>query len=118
MGQIAEAEAGAYLEGQGYTIICRNYRTRFGEIDMVAIDGTVMSFVEVRSRSRDRGWIAPEESVLYGWKRQKVIRAAKCYLIQYPTSLPLRFDVVGVVRPIMDGTHRFHLIKDAFRVES
>ena len=117
-GAMAEEEAAAYLLEQGYSIVRRNFRTRFGEIDVVAMDGHVLTFVEIRARSGANQWVAPEESVLYGWKRQKVIRAAKCYLIQYPTSLPCRFDVLGITHRVLDQAPKFRLMKDAFRVGS
>ncbi len=116
-GAIAEQEAVGYLSGLGYTMVCRNYRTRFGEIDVIATDGSVLAFVEIRSRSGTHLVLAPEESVLYNWKRQKIARAARCYLIEYPTSLPCRFDVLGVVRRFFEDPPKYRLIKDAFRVQ-
>jgi len=50
-GFSAEARAATFLEEQGLAIVARNYRTRFGEIDLVARDGTTLVFVEVRSRT-------------------------------------------------------------------
>ena len=50
-GKDAEARAARYLEGRGLTIVERNYRSRYGEIDLIARDGATLVFVEVRARA-------------------------------------------------------------------
>ncbi|MDI6907285.1 MAG: YraN family protein [Thermoanaerobacterales bacterium] len=110
----SEATVEAYLRRQGYRILARNFRCRMGELDLVALDGNELVFVEVRSRA-STGFGLPEESVARR-KQQRLRRAAQCYLLA--TGQPeafCRFDVVGVV---LDGIGRAcHIehIKDAFR---
>jgi len=58
-GRAAEMQAAEYLMNLGYTIITRNYQIRGGEIDLIALDGDELVFVEVRWRTDDLG----EESV-------------------------------------------------------
>jgi putative endonuclease len=84
-----------HLRDVGFTILARNFRCRSGEIDVVARDGAVTVFVEVKHRrgaSHGEGY----ESVTRG-KRQRVIRAARLYAAQHGlTESPLRFDVISI----------------------
>jgi putative endonuclease len=78
------------------TIVERNFRTRRGEIDIVARKGDVLVFVEVRSREvPDFG--APEESVAPA-KRRRIVGAARQYLSKVPPSSwrEARFDVIAI----------------------
>jgi putative endonuclease len=84
-----------FLRANQYTIVARNYRCRAGEIDLVALDGSVLVFVEVRSR---RGSIAgtPLESV-NGRKQARVARVARHFCAMRGwLDRDARFDVVGV----------------------
>ncbi|CAG0930904.1 partial hypothetical protein, partial [Planctomycetaceae bacterium] len=54
IGKQGEDEAAAFLEGKGYAVLERNYRCRYGEIDIVARDGRTVVFVEVKTRGSDR----------------------------------------------------------------
>ena len=85
------------LVGRGYQIIERNWRCRGGEVDRIAWLDDLLVFVEVRSK-RDGSDISPEESVGF-WKRRRLIRAARSYLLRFSeTHTPMvRFDVVGIV---------------------
>lgn len=95
------------LEGEGYKILERNFRTRAGEIDIVAKDGRIYVFVEVRARANaDFGH--PGETVTPA-KMYKLAGAAKQWLAAHGISnKPCRFDVVTV----LNG--RAQLIKGAF----
>lgn len=100
-----------YLKRKGYSIAEKNYRVRFGEIDIIAMDGETLCFVEVKARSQtDHGH--PEEFV-DTHKQRKLFRAAQIYLSggKY-SSRPLRFDFVGV--DLNDESCR--LIKNAFEI--
>ncbi len=78
IGQAGEELAARWLERLGYRIVCRNYRCREGEIDLVAEDAGELVFVEVRTR-REGGLVSPEESVSRR-KQQRIVRAAEHYL--------------------------------------
>ena len=62
VAQLGEAAAARYLQHAGHSIVVRNYRCPYGEIDIVARDGPSLVFVEVRARSSDR-FGTPEESI-------------------------------------------------------
>jgi len=103
-----EETAAAYLAGLGYQILQRNYRSRWGEVDIVAREGPVVVFVEVKRRSsRELG--AAVEAVGRG-KRYRLIRTAACFLGERGWwHRPCRFDVVA----IQEGEN-VELIRNAF----
>lgn len=91
-GGAAEEAAARFLERNGLAIVARNYRTRMGEIDLVALEGATLVFVEVRMRSCDR-FGGGAESI--GWrKRSRIEAAARQYLSRLRREPPCRFDVV------------------------
>lgn len=94
-GRVAEEEAVRLLVARGYRVVARNARTRGGEIDVVAWDGRVLCFVEVRSRADAR-----HGSALHtiGWRKQaRLARAAGAWLAAHVAGPPppCRFDVVA-----------------------
>lgn len=102
-----EQAAGFYLEQQGYEIIEYNYRCRFGEIDIIAKDGSYLVFCEVKYRSC-KGKGSPLEAV-DARKQRTIFRCAAHYLTgRGNTDVPCRFDVIGI-----DGTAVTH-VKNAF----
>lgn len=113
LGQRCEELAADYLRGQGYRVIDRNVRMRFGEIDAVARDGDALCFVEVRARSSTRfGW--PEESVT-PLKRRRLVRLAQGYLQRLRGHAgPVRFDVLSILLGPDGAPARMRLIKGAF----
>jgi putative endonuclease len=95
LGRRAEAMAEEFLRTHRYTIVARNYRCRAGEIDLVALDGAVIVFVEVRSRS-SVSFGTPLESV-DGRKQARVGRVAEHFLAARRWhDRDARFDVIGV----------------------
>ena len=84
-GQIGESLACRYLEGRGFVVLCRNYRCRSGEVDIVARDreGTTV-FVEVKERHTDSHGDG-HEAVTFG-KRRRVVRAARLYAAAHGLS--------------------------------
>ena len=95
-GNAAEDQALAYLQAQGLQLLERNYRTPGrggGEIDLILRerDGTVV-FVEVRSRSSSA--FGGAGSSIGAIKQQRVVFAARHYLLRYASSPPCRFDAV------------------------
>ena len=96
LGQRAEDLACEYLLGQGLTVVERNYYIRGGELDIVAIDGETVVFVEVRSKSNE-DYGLPEETIS-AKKQQFLYRAAEQYLINKKwLERNCRFDVVSVL---------------------
>lgn len=112
LGQLGEQLAAERLEEQGYVICERNYRCAVGEIDIVALDGECLAFVEVRTRKSKR-FGSPEESITAA-KKQKLIEVAETYLQEHE-SLPLdwRIDVVSIQLSRRGSLERLELIKNA-----
>lgn len=93
-GNRAELLVETMLRSKGYEILARQYRTRFGEIDLVARDGDEVVFVEVKARKKSLfGY--PEESVDYR-KRGKILKTAQVYLAKIDPEPNYRFDIVAV----------------------
>lgn len=95
LGKTGEALAAGFLEGRGYRILQRNYRTPPGEIDLVAQDGKTLVFIEVKTRRSYRYGSA--KTGVTAEKRRRLSLAALIYLKR--TGLmhtPARFDVVTV----------------------
>ncbi len=95
-GREAEGAAARHLESLGMTVVGRNVRAGRGEIDLVARDGEVLVFVEVRYRESDA--FGPPEDSVGVLKRLRVVRAAKSYLAEIGPAgwKEARFDVVAV----------------------
>jgi putative endonuclease len=95
-GLEAEAAAARYLESAGMAVVGRNVRAGRGEIDLVARDGDVLVFVEVRYRESDA--FGPAEESVGVPKRLRVVRAAKRFLAELGPAewKEARFDVVAV----------------------
>ncbi len=93
-GICGEVLAARFLRDKGYTVMSSNYHSRFGEIDIIAVDGKQIVFVEVKARSED-SLIMPREAVTPS-KQQKILRTAAHYMQAYPSNLQPRFDIVEV----------------------
>lgn len=93
---IGEDAAASLLVNRGYQLLHRNWRTRFGELDIVAMDGSTLVFVEVKARTSG-GLVAPQLAVDHK-KRRQLKRLAEAYVAwEAPRFLDCRFDVVAVV---------------------
>lgn len=91
-GDAAEALAAAFLRERGFVITERNYRCRFGEIDLIAREGTTLVFVEVRQRrTDDYGGAAASITAA---KRARLVAAARHYLARQKHLPSCRFDAV------------------------
>lgn len=91
-GEQGEALAAAFLQRQGLAITARNYRCRFGEIDLIAREGETLVFVEVRSRASDsHGGAAASITAA---KQTRLLKAARHYLATLSSEPPCRFDAV------------------------
>jgi putative endonuclease len=95
LGKQAEDIAAEELERRGYAVVARRYRTRHGEIDIVARDGETVVFVEVKAKeSADFG---SASHAVTARKRRRVISMAVDYLARNRlTTKPCRFDVVAI----------------------
>lgn len=95
-GRLGENQAARLLVGSGYRLLDQNYRSgRWGEIDLVCLEGGDLVFVEVKTRSSVR-FGSGIEAVSWG-KRQRLLRAAHQYKLTHPnTPESMRFDVVLV----------------------
>jgi len=91
-GARAEALAAEYLMRHGLAIVARNFRTRRGEIDLIARDGRMLVFVEVRLR-RSAGYGGAVESIT-ARKRARLVAAANGYLAMLGREPPCRFDAI------------------------
>ena len=92
-GAQAEAAAALFLERNGLAIVARNYRTRLGEVDLVAREGAMLVFVEVRARS----WAAfgGAAASVDGRKQRRIVAAARHFLSRLGAEPPCRFDVLA-----------------------
>ena len=97
-GAQAEASAASYLSAQGWHITTRNFRSRFGEIDIIAELDDNLAFVEVRYRQNTR-FGQPYETVDVR-KQEKLIKTAMIFLQQHPKLVKkaCRFDIISMTR--------------------
>ena len=106
LGKQGEDLACRELRRRGYAILARRYRTKFGEIDVIARDHGALVFVEVKTR-RSAGFGGATAAVGF-YKQRRLINMARSYLMGIRgTPPPCRFDVVGVTlaageRPVLD----------------
>ncbi|HBR15214.1 MAG TPA: YraN family protein [Candidatus Omnitrophica bacterium] len=112
LGRKGEDLAVEFLIRRGYRILERNFRTSFGEIDIIAKDRHAICFVEVRTRTSD-GHGHPFESISK-IKRIKLTRTALSYLQSHDLfEAATRFDVVAVI-PEDQGRYKIEVMKNAF----
>ena len=98
LGRLGEQLAAEHLVRQGFQIVERNYRTRWGELDIVAFDGRTLAFCEVKTRRLVPGGGNPFEA-LRTVKQARVRKMAGSWLIertQRPYADVVRFDAIGV----------------------
>lgn len=114
-GKLGEHYAAQHLEKCGYHILCRNYKTKVAEVDIIAADGDCLCFVEVKTR-KNKAFGAASEAVNFA-KRNKIILGAKCFLSANHGYSQYRFDVVEVYGELMSGgfaVSEINVIKNAF----
>ena len=113
LGKSGEDLACRELERRGYAIVARRFRVRSGELDIVARDGAVMVFVEVKTRAGRRFGTAAE--AVTAAKQRRIALLAQEYLLRHRMSdCPCRFDVVSV--HVDAGTPAVEIIRNAFDV--
>ncbi len=112
LGKKGEKLAVKFLKKKGYKVIKQNYKTRIGEIDIIAKDRETLAFIEVKTR----------ESIEYGLpfeavnraKKKKIANVALLYLKKVKEIPPCRFDIVSIYYE--QDKPKFKLIKDAFEL--
>ncbi|MBR0381827.1 MAG: YraN family protein [Eubacterium sp.] len=108
-GQLGETVAAAFLQEQGVVILRRNYRCRFGEIDLIGRDGHTLVIIEVKARKKGAGAQAVD------LRKQKRICATLTWFRmkeRIPEYVPVRFDVIEV-----DGAMKCRWIRNAFEYQ-
>jgi putative endonuclease len=95
LGEIGENLACQELERRGYSVVARRYRRRGGEIDIIALDGATLVFVEVKARN-GRGYGLAAEAVT-AIKQRRLAAVALDYVVRHHVhNCPCRFDVVAI----------------------
>jgi putative endonuclease len=113
LGRRGELLAVEHLLGQGMVVLERNWRCDIGEIDVIARDGEVLVFCEVKTRTSNR-FGHPLETVTAA-KLERIRRLAHRYLHDKALrTTPVRIDVIGVLAPV--GSCRIHHVKDVREV--
>lgn len=112
LGRRGEQLAARYLEREGYMILDTNWRCAGGEIDIIAQEGEMLAFVEVRTRRGSRG-PTPEQSITPA-KRSKLIELAQTYLQHHHlTDTQWRIDFVAVEMDRRGVLQRVELFRNA-----
>jgi putative endonuclease len=110
LGDRGELEAARYLRRQGLRILQRGYRTDLGEVDLVAVEGDVVVFVEVKARRQG----SPAEAVTPEKQRRLTLAALHFLKRHRMLDQRSRFDVVAIIWPEESGTPQIEHIRDAF----
>ncbi len=114
-GKSGEEAAAALLKENGYKILARNYKSKLGEIDIVAQEKDTICFIEVKTRHTDKFGL-PQEAVL-GRKQRQISKAAINFLKENKLlDKKARFDVVSIICP--QDNPELDLIKNAFELDA
>ena len=113
LGSSGEVQAAAFLEKQGFEVILKNYKTRLGEIDLIATKDNTVAFVEVKTRS-SRYFHA--SLLITPSKQRKIARAAQQFIQEHNLSdgFVLRFDTVFVSHT--ENGVEFEYVRNAFQI--
>ncbi len=115
LGKTGEETAVSLLKENGYKILARNFKTKIGEIDIIARDKDTISFVEVKTRHSDKFGL-PQEAISSSKQRQ-ISKAALAYLKDNNLlNKKARFDVISVI--LSGDEPKIDLIKNAFELEA
>lgn len=95
VGGLGEQAAAELLLNKGYEIVDRNFRSRYGEIDIIAVLAQYIVFVEVKTRKAQS--MASGMEAVDRKKQRKIVKTAMQYLSEHQTNLQPRFDVISVV---------------------
>lgn len=115
LGRWGEALAAEELRKKGWRILAAGYRSRFGEIDLIAADGAYLAFVEVKLR-KDANFV-PGRAAVDRRKQARLRATAELWLAEHPgLALQPRFDVAEICAPQGAATRnpRITWIENAF----
>jgi putative endonuclease len=117
LGAEGERVAKVYLQAKGFRILHENYSTPLGEIDLIAREGEVVVFVEVKTRAS--GEYGPPQASVTRQKQRQIVKVAELFLQRHKLSgAACRFDVVAVTfAGSQAGRPEILLIRDAFNSE-
>ena len=115
IGRMGEDNAVKYLENLNYEILERNFRGKYGEIDIIARDGKYISFVEVKTRNINTKY--PAYLAVNKFKKNKIIFTADEYFIKNKCKLYPRFDIIEIY---FNSNYdlKINHIKNAFSIEN
>lgn len=114
LGKAGEAAAVGFLEKNGYRILERNYKSKLGEIDIIALDKDTVCFIEVKTRTSN-AFGSPSEAVSR-LKQRHIAKVALAFLKAHTLlHKKARFDVISILRS--DETAKIDLIKNAFELD-
>ncbi len=111
-GTHGEALAADYLRRRGLRLVGHSYHCRYGEIDLIAMEGKTLCFIEVKTRSNlsvglPREFVTPK-------KQQRIRKTAAWYLAEKDLDCPVRFDVAEVYTDAEGRLERIEYLEDAF----
>jgi putative endonuclease len=106
-GESAEEQAHKFLINKGLTPVCRNYRCKQGELDLIMTDHQTLVIIEVRFRKTDQYGSAAE--TVTRAKQSRIIAATHIYLSSHKADRPVRFDVIAI-----SGNGNVEWIQNAF----
>ena len=113
VGKQGESLATEFLRKNGYRIVENNFRNRYGEIDIIAIEGNTIVFIEVKTKTNSK--FGPPKMAVDLRKQRQISKAALAYLTQKRmNNNPARFDVVGI--SMLENKTEIELIKNAFEL--
>ena len=111
-GKFGEDVAVSFLRSKGYSIIDRNYHSRYGEIDIIALEKNFLVFIEVKTR-KENSMVTAFEAV-DTIKQKKIIKTAMIYLMNHKIDLQPRFDVIEVLIKKSGSVKAVNQIENAF----
>lgn len=114
IGDYGEFIASEYLVNNGYNILDRNFRNKFGEIDIICNINDILIFCEIKSRYTN-SYGSPMESVTY-LKQKQIIKLSNIYILSNKYfNYNVRYDVIEVILNISNNSFKLNHLKDAFR---
>lgn len=111
LGSWGESLAVSFLEKKGLQILETNWRHQRAEVDIIAMDGDILTFVEVKTRTSD--YFGPPETFVTPQKEKLLVRAAHAYMEKINHQWEIRFDIVSVLSHSRKDYEIRHLM-DAF----